>query len=118
MAHFAELDDQNVVKQVVVVDNQSMLDDGVEKEGKGIALLTSLFGGLWKQCSYNGKFRKNYPGPGYTYDARRDAFIGPRPFASWTLAEDTCRWAPPTPYPADGERYMWDERTATWVKVT
>lgn len=92
MAHFAELDENNLVKQVIVVHNNELLDNGVESEAKGIAFCQSLFGGNWKQTSYNGNIRKNYAGIGYTYDEERDAFIPPKPEGDWVLNEDTCQW--------------------------
>lgn len=118
MAHFAQLDDNNIVTQVIVVANEELLDSGVESEAKGTAFCQSLLGGNWKQTSYNGNIRKNYAGIGYTYDAGRDAFIPPKPFESWVLNEDTCRWGAPTPYPTDGKLYRWDEPTTSWVEVT
>jgi hypothetical protein len=118
MAHFAELDESNIVTQVVVVHNNELLDNGVEREAKGIAFLQSLYGhDHWKQTSYNGNQRKNYAGVGFTYDADRDAFIAPQPFPSWTLDESTCTWVPPVPYPTDGGLYRWDEDAGEWVNV-
>ena len=117
MAHFAELDANSIVLRVVVVDNKDTADaSGVEKESIGVAFCERLFGGTWKQTSYHGNIRKNYAGAGYTFDVARDAFIPPKPFASWVLNEQTCQWEAPVPYPTDGERYMWDEATGTWVK--
>lgn len=96
MAHFAQLDENNVVTQVIVVGNRDCADaNGVEKESIGIAFCERLFGGNWKQTSYNGNIRKNYAGIGYTYDAARDAFIPPQPGAEWTLNEETCQWENP-----------------------
>lgn len=118
MAHFAQLNENNIVTQVIVVANDELLDNGVESEVKGIAFCQSLFGGNWKQTSYNGNIRKNYAGIGYTYDAGRDAFIPPKPFESWVLNEDTCRWNAPTPMPTDDKLYRWDEPTLSWVEVT
>jgi hypothetical protein len=117
MAHFAKLDENNVVLEVVVISNNELLQDGVESEAKGVQFLVDLFGenANWKQTSYNGKIRKNYAGIGYTYDATRDAFIPPQPFASWVLNEDTCLWDAPTPMPVDGQRYNWNESTISWV---
>lgn len=92
MAHFAELDENNVVKQVIVVHNNELLDNGFESEAKGIAFCQSLFGGNWKQTSYNNNIRKNFAGIGYTYDEQRDAFIPPKPEGDWILNEDTCQW--------------------------
>ena len=98
MAHFAQLDENNVVTQVIVVGNRDCSDaNGVEKESIGIAFCERLFGGNWKQTSYNGNIRKNYAGIGYTYDAARDAFIPPRPGPEWTLNETTCQWLNPNP---------------------
>jgi len=99
MAHFAELDSNNIVLRVIVVDNAMMLDDNnQESEDKGIVFVKSLFGQntIWKQTSYNGNMRKNYAGIGYTYDATRNAFIAPQPEGEgWILDEDTCIWRNP-----------------------
>ena len=114
MAHFAQLDESNVVTQVIVVHNNELLDDGVESEAKGIAFCQSLFGGNWIQTSYNGNIRKQYAGIGYTYDSVNDVFISPSPFASWTLDENF-DWQAPTPYPQDENNYLWDEDTTSWV---
>ena len=116
MAHFAQLNEQNIVTQVIVVANQELLLDGIESEEKGIAFCQSLLGGNWKQTSYNGNIRKNYAGIGYTYDSQRDAFIAPQPYPSWTLVEETCRWAAPVAYPTDGKLYNWNEETLTWIE--
>ena len=119
MAHFAQLDSNNVVIQVIVVDNKDTADAyGTEKEHIGAAFCERVLGGNWKQTSYNGNKRKNYAGIGYTYDAQRDAFIAPQPYASWLLDEQTCLWNAPTPMPTDGKRYAWDEPTTSWVEVT
>jgi hypothetical protein len=118
MAHFAKLDENNVVTQVIVVHNNELLDEnGVEQEAKGVAFCQSLFGGNWKQTSYNGNVRKNYAGVGYIYDANRDAFIAPKPYSSWILNESTCRWEAPVPYPTDEKSYVWDEPTTSWKLV-
>jgi hypothetical protein len=84
----------------------------------GVAFLIRWSGGYsnWKQTSYNGRIRKNYAGIGYTYDSARDAFIPPKPFASWVLNEDTCQWGAPVAMPTDGQRYYWDEATTSWVQ--
>jgi len=93
MAHFAQLDENNVVTQVIVVHNNELLVDGVEQEAKGIEFCQSLFGGTWVQTSYNNNIRKNFAGIGYTYDAQRNAFIAPQPEGEgWTLDENTCVW--------------------------
>jgi len=118
MAHFAKLDESNNVIGVHVVVNDVIVVDGIESEQAGINFLTSLHGhSLWKQTSYNGTFRKNYCGVGYTYDESRDAFIPPKPYESWLLNEDTCLWEPPIPYPTDGEMYTWDENEISWVLI-
>ncbi len=115
MAHFAKLDANNVVTQVIVVGNKDTSDAaGVEKEYIGSAFCERLFGGTWKQTSYNGNMRKNYAGIGYTYDAGRDAFIPPKPFNSWVLVEETCQWKAPVAMPEDGQDYYWDEPTTSW----
>lgn len=117
MAHFAQLDNNNIVTKVIVVHNNELLDNGVESESKGIAFCQSLFGGNWKQTSYNGNIRYNYAGIGYSYDEERDAFIAPKPYTSWVLDEDTCRWQAPVPYPTDDKRYNWNESTLSWDEV-
>jgi hypothetical protein len=119
MAHFAKLDENNLVIDVNVVNNSDLLQNGVESEAKGIEFLINWSGGYtnWKQTSYNGKIRKNYAGLGFTYDLIRDAFIPPQPYPSWTLNETTCLWDAPAPYPTDGERYQWDEATTSWVVI-
>ena len=118
MAHFAELDDNNIVKQVIVVHNNELLDEsGIESEQKGIDFCTNLLGGRWVQTSYNGNIRKNFAGQSYLYDPVRDAFIAPQPYPSWSLNEDTCQWDCPIPVPTDG-LYNWDEATGTWIEAT
>lgn len=117
MAHFAELDENNVVKQVIVVNNNELLDEnGEESEQRGIAFCQSLFGGNWKQTSYNKKFRKNYAGTGFSYDEERDAFIPPPPYSGWILNEE-CQWVPPIDKPDDRASYFWDDSTNGWVAV-
>jgi hypothetical protein len=119
MAHFAQLDENNVVLQVIVVNNSDCFNgNGIESEAVGVAFCQSLLGGNWKQTSYNGNIRKNYAGVGYTYDEQRDAFIPPQPYASWTLDEKTCLWNPPIPMPTDDKRYTWHEATTSWIEVT
>jgi hypothetical protein len=116
MAHFAQLNENNVVTQVIVVANSDTSDaNGVEKEHIGIAFCERLLGGTWKQTSYNGNFRKNYAGIGYTYDADIDAFVPPQPYTSWTLNKDTAQWEPPVEMPNDGKEYVWNEATTSWV---
>lgn len=118
MAHFAQLDENNTVLQVIVVQNNELMDNGQESEAKGIAFCQSLFPGTaWKQTSYNGNIRKNYAGVGFQYDSQRDAFIPPQPYSGWLLDEQTCQWSPPTPYPTDGKSYYWDESSLSWVEI-
>ena len=118
MAHFAQLDKNNVVTQVIVVANSDTADaSGVEKEHIGAAFCERLLGGTWKQTSYNGKKRKNYAGIGYTFREDIDAFVSPQPFASWLLNEQTAQWEAPVAMPDDGGMYSWDEDNQAWVEV-
>jgi len=104
MAHFAQLDENNVVTQV-------------------IGFCQRLFGGNWKQTSYNHNFRKRYAGIGYTYNAELDAFVPPKPFASWVLNNEEANWEAPVAMPADAgmgegkKMYTWDEETTSWKEV-
>ena len=118
MAYMAQLDDNNTVLRVLSVSNTDCPDPAPANEAQGAAFLESLgLGTNWKQTSFNATFRKNYAGIGYTFDADRDAFIAPQPYASWILNEDTCQWEPPLPYPTDGKQYSWDEDTTSWVEI-
>ena len=105
MSHFAKIDINNMVTEVIVAE-QDFINSG---------LVGDSFN--WVQTSYNGNFRKNYAGIGYTYDATRDAFIPPQPFPSWTLNEDTCQYDSPVPYPTDDKMYNWNEDTLAWVET-
>jgi hypothetical protein len=117
MAHFAKIEN-GIVTQVIVIGNEDTASaDGIEKEYIGAAFCERLFGGEWKQTSYNGRIRKNYASVGYAYDVSRDAFIPPQPYPSWTMSEETCLWSAPTPMPTDGF-YSWDESTTSWVKAS
>ena len=117
MAHFAEIDENGVVLRVIVVGNKDTADaNGVEKEHIGAAFCERLFGGTWKQTSYNGNIRKNYAGIGYTYRDDIDAFVAPQPFPSWVL-NDKAQWEAPVPMPQDDNRYSWDEQTQSWKQV-
>ena len=109
MAHWAEIDENNVVLRVTVGDNASF--------DEGFQWLLDNLGGTWVQTSYNGNIRFNYAGIGFTYDENRDAFIPPQPYASWVLDEDTCLWVAPIAYPAEGD-HVWDEQAGDWVEVT
>ena len=118
MAHFAELDNDNNVIRVIVVDNNDILDEnGNESEEVGINFCTQLLGGIWKQTSYNATFRKNYAGIGFTFDAEKDAFIPPKPFSKWVLNEDTCLWEAPVAYPEDEKRYTWNDNKGEWEEL-
>jgi len=116
MAHFAELNENNIVIRVIVVDNKDILDEnGVEKEEIGIAFCNRLLGGRWIQTSYNHKFRKNYAGEGYVYREDIDAFVSPKPYPSWVL-DDKARWKAPIDPPGSIKQYFWDETNLVWVK--
>ena len=116
MAHFAQLDENNVVTQVIVVSNNELLDaNGQEREELGVAFCQRLFGGNWKQTSYNHNMRVRYAGIGYSYNADLDAFVPPKPYASWTLNTETASWEAPTPMPTtEGKLYSWNEETTSW----
>ena len=105
MAHFAKLNSENIVTQVLVIGDGDMLkEDGTQSELKGKQFLDNLFGEAnWKQTFKDESLRKNYAGIGFIYDSEKDAFIAPKPYDSWTLNETTCKWEPPTPYPTDGK---------------
>jgi len=135
MAHFAQLDENNVVTQVIVVSNDDITDsNGVETESIGVAFCQKLLGANtnWKQTSYNSNMRVRYAGIGYSYNAELDAFVAPQPYASWTLDSETADWVSPVgPAPAltDAEvearsYYRWDEdayqadNTVGWVLET
>lgn len=119
MAHFAEIDANNVVLRVVVIGNADTSDAaGVEKEHIGAAFCEKLFGGTWKKTSYNGNIRKRYAGIGYTFNAELDAFVPPKPFPSWTLNSETADWQAPVAMPVvEGKRYAWNEATQAWDEV-
>jgi hypothetical protein len=130
MATFAKIGLNNKVIEVLSVHNNELLDsNGVEQEVNGIDFLTKLTGyPVWKQTSYNTiggvhssggtPLRKNHAGIGYTYDEDRDAFIAPKPFNSWILNEDTCRWEAPVAMPDDGQDYKWNETIQNWELTT
>ena len=111
MAHFAKLGVGNIIEAVHVVSNNI-----ATSEQAGIDFLNNLYNSrdVWVQTSYNGNIRKNFASVGYTYDQTKDAFIAPKPYASWILNEDTCLWEAPSVIPDDGERYTWNESTTTW----
>jgi hypothetical protein len=120
MAHFAQIDENNIVLRVIVID------DSLENEGQNYINNILGLSGTWLKTSYNTNnglhklggtpFRKNFAGAGFTYDAEKDAFIEPKPdFASWVLNEETCRWEAPKPYPGDGLNYIWSENSLNWI---
>ena len=119
ISHWAELDQNNIVTRVLVGSNQD--------PDEGYQWLIDNLGGTWVKTSYNTQggvhtaggtpLRKNYAGIGYSYDSQRDAFIPPKPFASWNLNEDSCLWEAPVAYPSDGKFYRWDEDTTNWIEV-
>jgi hypothetical protein len=129
MAHFAKINTDNIVVDVVVVKDNEILIDSLENEQKGIDFLNSLFNTNynWKKTSYNTyggvhindgtPFRKNFAGIGFTYDSGRDAFISPKPFNSWSLNETTCQWEAPVAYPDDNKKYRWNEDTTSWDEI-
>ena len=119
MAHFAKIGLNGKVIEIQSVVNEVLHDaNGVEQEKIGVDFLTKLTGwAIWKQTSYNGNFRKNHAGIGYTYDEDRDAFIPKKPFASWILNETTCRWDAPVAHPNDGQSYNWNETIQNWELV-
>ena len=119
MAHFAQLDENDKVLQVIVVANKDTSDDkGVEKEEIGIAFCKSLFGEdtKWIQTSYNGNFRGNYASIGAQYDKTNDVFYPNPIFSDWVINKTTWQWEAPTPCPNDGKPYDWDETKHAWVE--
>ena len=128
MAHFAKLDDANMVTAVHCLHNNVLIADGVESEEKGVDFLEQLHGGgRWVQTSYNTSggahslggtpMRKNYAGIGYSWREDLDAFVPPRPYDSWSLDTDSCLWNPPVPLPSGGGRYIWDEENLEWKEM-
>jgi len=126
MAHYALLNENNIVIQVISGVDENIIQtdlDGTQVGGSSEAWETFYATRPWlnasycKRTSYNNNIRKNYAGIGYTYDTTRDAFIAPKPFNSWVLNEDTCRWQAPTPYPTDGEMYTWSEDDLGWQEI-
>jgi hypothetical protein len=121
MAHFAQLDQNNIVAQVIVVNNEAINNEPFPKsEPIGVAFCQSLYGQdtKWAQTSYNASFRYNYAGIGYIFDPVTQAFIPLKPYPSWFLNTSTFQWNPPVPYPNDGKNYYWDEATQSWVMTT
>jgi hypothetical protein len=120
MAHFAKIDENKIVQQVIVVNNSDCGDlEFPESETIGQSFINSIgLNGVWKQTSYNSNFRKNYAGMGYTYDESRNAFIPVKPYPSFILNEETCIWEAPIPRPSDDKFYDWDEENLTWKELT
>lgn len=114
MAHYAFLDDNNIVTEVIVGRHEYETVNGISDWE---AHYGEFRGQRCVRTSYNNNIRKNYAGIGYTYDDGRDAFIPPQPYPSWVLNEDTCRWDAPVAYPDDGQVYVWDEDTTSWVQI-
>ena len=122
MAHFAKINESNIVTEVIVVNNDVIKDSsGNELESLGVAFCTQIYGaGIYKQTSYNSNIRKNMATVGSTYDSTRNAFIRPKRYPSWVLDELTCRWKPPIDHPSDSEAiggnvlYQWDESNVSW----
>ena len=129
MAHFCQLDENNIVTQVIVVSNSDITDaNGDEIEEIGIAFCKKLLGANtnWKQTSYNNNIRVRYAGIGYSYNEELDAFVAPKPFASWLLDTETADWVSPIGHaPARTEAeiearsfYVWDEENGVWNLTT
>jgi hypothetical protein len=114
MAHYAFLDENSIVTEVIVGIDETELIEGKHPE----VWYGNFRGQVCKQTSYNGTIRKNYAGLGFTYDFERDAFIPPKPYSSWLLDEDTCLWNAPVPYPQDGKIYLWNEDQISWASLS
>lgn len=118
MAHFAKIDENNFVLEVIVINNDIVQNlQFPESEPIGIEFCKSIYGEntIWKQTSYNNSFRKNYAGVGFLYRHDLDAFVPLSPYPSWVLNEATAQWDAPVPYPQDGNLYKWDENILSWV---
>ena len=116
MSHFAQIDSNNIVTQVLVIE-QEVIDTGLFGEPSSFVQTSyNTYGGVHKLGGT--PLRKNYAGIGYTYDSGRDAFIPPKPYNSWVLNETTCLWDAPVAMPTDEKMYTWDENTTNWVEVT
>jgi len=111
MAHWAELDENNIVLRVVVTDNNDPAGD------EGYSWLVNNLGGRWVQTSYNGNFRKNFAGAGAIYDEELDAFLPIKRFDSWVLNRETIEWEPPIPCIEDDNFYVWSEDTKSWQQI-
>ena len=115
MAHFAEIDENNIVRRVVVINNNVLLDsDGNEQESLGVEFCAQTFSGTWKQTSYNSNIRKNFASLGYSYNSSIDAFVPPKPFDSWVLDTEIAEYVAPVDMPNDENEYIWNEETTSW----
>jgi len=121
MAYFAKLGTGNIIEQVISINNSVITDsNGIEQEQLGVDFINKLYNtrDVWKQTSYNNNIRKNFAGIGFQYDQQRDAFIAPKPFNSWILNEDTCRWEAPVAMPTEqleeNQYYSWNESIINW----
>jgi len=110
MAHYAFLDENNIVTEVITGIDETETIEGLDPE----TWYGNFRGQTCKRTSYNNNIRFNYAGIGYSYDENRDAFIAPKPFTSWQLNESTCQWEAPTPMPINDKNYEWDEVTGAW----
>jgi hypothetical protein len=113
MAHYAFLDENNIVTEVITGIDETELIEGLDTE----TWYGNFRGQTCKRTSYNDNYRKNYAGVGYYFDETRDAFIAPKPYDSWTLNEETCRWQAPVAHPADGLMYIWNEKHKQWEEI-
>jgi hypothetical protein len=113
MAHYAFLDENNKVVEVITGKDENELIEGLTPE----KWYGNFRNQTCKRTSYNNKYRKNFAGIGYTYDQERDAFIAPKPFSKWVLNEDTCQWEAPTPYPTDDKMYVWNNNRGEWEEL-
>jgi hypothetical protein len=110
MSEYAQIDNNGIVQQILVVDNSI-------QDGQSFLAETCGLGGTWVESSPVGAFRKNPAGIGFTYDVELDAFISPKPYLSWLFDSETCQWKAPTPYPSDGLSYIWNEQNVAWEIV-
>jgi hypothetical protein len=110
MAHYAFINENNIVTEVIVGIDETELIEGQDPE----TWYGEFRGQVCKRTSYNGNYRKNYAGIGFTYDKARDAFIAPKPFYSWVLDDETCKWVAPVDYPDDGFTYVWNDNRLKW----
>ena len=113
MAHYAFLDSNNIVTEVITGIDETELIEGLHPE----IWYGNFRNQTCKRTSYNGNYRKNYAGIGHTYDPERDAFIAPKPYTKWVLNEETCKWEAPTPYPTDNKIYVWNDNQGEWEEL-